>query len=396
MERLATLILGCFLAALSLNIFAAEERPPILSQEEETRFQNQLKVLVELVAHIDLYALDRPQDIASCVTEMMAMRRLGKCRDKFSYYIPPEEVEEQEENIKGEFGGIGLELTQKDGIIIVVAPMDGTPAARTGFKPEDIILKVDGKEVESLNQAVRLIRGPAGGKVEIEIFRKGSEEPVKLVVMREKIIIHAVKSRDVTANGQKIGVIKINQFSETASGEFKEALTQIKKRNIKTAVLDFRNNPGGLMNEALRMLALFMKPKDVAITYRDRHSTISYDAAYLRLELGIRSFGEFRGLKIVVLINKGSASASEIFAGTMKDWGYPVVGEKPFGKGVGQNVFTLSDGSAFALTTFEFLVGNSRVPIRDKGVSPKYEVLNQDNSEKDLPMEKAIEILSRR
>ena len=393
MKKLLALFLGCFLAVSSFSAFAAEERQPSLSRKEHSRLQKQLEVLMELVVYIDLYVLDRPQDIASCVTEMMAMRKLGKCLDKFSYYLPLEDTEEFQEDTEGEFCGIGLELTQKDGIVVVTAPLDGTPAARAGFKPEDIILKVNGKEVESLVQAVRLIRGPEGSKVDVEIFRKGSLKPVKLIVTREKIVVHPVKSRDVVVNGKKIGIIKINSFSEKTHREFKEALHKIKTRNIKTAVLDLRNNPGGLMNEALKMLALFIKPGDLALTYRTREEELFYNYNFLcdrrRLDCG-----KFRDLRVVILINKGSASASEIFAGAMKDWGYPVVGEKSFGKGVGQTLHTLSDGSKFALTTFEFLVGNNRTPIRDKGVLPNYEVQNSDNPENDLQMEKALEILS--
>ena len=393
MKKLPALFLGCFLAVSSFSVFAAEERPPILSQEEEARLQKQFEVLAEIVAYISLYALDRPQDIASCVTEMIAMRRLDKCLDKFSYYLPLEEVEEFKIDTTGEFGGIGLELIQKDGLVVVMAPLDGTPAARAGFKPEDIILKVDNKEVESLKQAVRLIRGPEGSKVEIEIFRKGSAKPIKIVVTREKILVHPVKSRDVVANGKKAGVIKVNSFSEKTSREFQHALYTFKKQGVKNIVIDLRNNPGGLMHGALEMLALFIKPGDLALTYRTREEELFYNYNFLcdrrRLDCG-----KFRDLRVVILINKGSASASEIFAGAMKDWGYPVVGEKSFGKGVGQTLHTLSDGSKFALTTFEFLVGNNRTPIRDKGVFPNYEVQNSDNPENDLQMEKALEILS--
>ena len=138
-----------------------------------------------------------------------------------------------------------------------------------------------------------------------------------------------------------------------------------------------------------------MRPTDIAITYKTRSEEILYNAIYLMLnpDLRIRSFGEFRDLEVVILINKGSASASEIFAGTMKDWGYTVIGETSFGKGVGQTVFPLSDGSEFHLTTFEFLVGNNKVPIRDKGVAPNIEVKNSGEKDKDEQLDKAIEIL---
>lgn len=277
----------------------------------------------------------------------------------------------------------------------MVAPIEGTPGEREGFQPEDIILEVDNKEVNNTKQVVDLIRGPAGSKVEIKFWRKGFAEPKTVVVVREKIIVQSVKSRELSVAGQKIKVIKVNTFGEKTYRQFKDAFTEAKTKGTKLVALDFRNNPGGLLNEALKMLALFMRESDTALTYRTRNETVPYDAAYLRSqkELGIRSFGEFRDFKIVLLVNKGSASASEIFAGTMKDWGYTVIGEQSFGKGVGQSCTPLSDSSVFCLTTFEFLVGNNRVSIRDKGVVPTVAVKNSDNKAEDKALDKAVEIL---
>lgn len=392
--KLTAVFFVCFLAFFSIiaRPFAQDRS---LTADELTSLRTQVEVLGEI---LDLYLtdmLDPPTDIGSCLQEMMAMRLLGKCRDKFSYYIPREEVTAWTEDLGGEFGGVGLEITQKDGRVLVVAPLENTPGDRAGFKPEDVILAVDGKDVDNVQQAARLIRGLAGSKVEIKYWRKDFSEPKTIVIVREKIIVQLVKVRDISLAGQKIKVIKVNSFGDKTYTQFKEALDLAKRKGIKSVVLDLRNNPGGLLSQTLRMSALFMRSEDTALTYRTRKESLKYDAFYLTKMYGIRRFGEFRDLKIVILINKGSASASEVFSGAMKDWGFVVIGEKSFGKGVGQECKPLSDGAILCLTTFEFLVGNNKTPIRDIGVIPNIEVKKSDDKDKDEQLDRALEILTK-
>ncbi|OGF61400.1 hypothetical protein A2662_03550 [Candidatus Giovannonibacteria bacterium RIFCSPHIGHO2_01_FULL_45_33] len=405
MKKLSSVFLGIFLVLTGFTgVSFAGVGVDLSLSEAETPLAKQVDVMVEILRLYAEEALDPPEDMVSCLQEMYAMRRLGKCRDKFSHYVPPSEVPEFLAEYKGEFGGVGLEITQKDDRVVVVAPIEDTPGERAGFKPEDVILEVDGKEVDNALQAIRLIRGPKGSNVEIKFLRKAFTEPKTAVLVREKIIVRFVKSRELSVVGQKIKVIKVSSFAEKTSGQFRDAFREAKRNGIKLVALDFRNNPGGLLNQALKTLALFMRRDDVIVTYRTRNTSEPYDLAYLREKFDVTTFGEFRDdFKVVILINKGSASASEIFSGTMKDWGYKVVGETAgevkkdkgvtFGKGVGQTCIPLLDGALFCLTTFEFLVGNNRVPIRDKGVVPDVTVQESEKKDDDKALDKAIEIL---
>ncbi|MDP2669069.1 MAG: S41 family peptidase [bacterium] len=405
MKKLSSVFLGMFLVLSGFSgISSAGVGVDLSLSEAETPLIIQVDVMVEILRLYAEEALDPPEDMVSCLQEMYAMRRLGKCRDKFSYYVPPSEVPEFFAEYKGEFDGVGIEITQKDNRVVIVAPLEGTPGERAGLKPEDVILEVDGKEIDNIKQAVKLLRGPNGSEVKIKFWRKDSTEPKTVTLVREKIIIQFVRSRELTVAGQKIKVIKINSFGEKTYGQFRDAFLEAKRNGIRLAALDLRNNPGGLLIQVLKMLSMFMRQDDVTVTYRTRNASEPYDAAYLQKTYGVITFGEFRdAFKIVILVNKGSASASEIFSGTMKDWGYKVVGEAAgevkkgkgvtFGKGVGQTCVPLPDGALFCLTTFEFLVGNNRVSIRDKGVVPDVTVQESKKKDEDKALDKAVEIL---
>ena len=365
----------------------------LFSREEHKGLNEKVEVLNEILGHYANDALERPKDISICLEEMMAMRRSGKCRDKFSHYLSKEESHRSNEEMKGEYGGGGMELINRDGLVVVVAPLGGSPAMQAGLKSEDIIVRVDDKEVSTADEAARLIRGPKGSTVKITVARKASPDLLNFVIIRKAVVIHPVKYHEILKNQEKIAVVKINSFTGKTSSEFQEALTNVKKEKIRKVIIDLRNNPGGLLNAALEALALFMEKSDLALTVKERNKESHLDADFLKDNFNVEDLGKFHDLRVVILINKGSASASEIFSGTMKDWGYPVVGNVSFGKGVGQTVFTLSDGSQLWLTTFEFLVGNNRVQIRDKGVIPTFEIKNSGDKDKDEQMDKAIDIL---
>ena len=387
------LVIPAFLSAQ--DILQEQE----ISEAEKKAIDAQAEVMSAILRLYAEEALLRPADLSGCLQEMIAMRRMGKCRDEFSRYISPEEVKLDRETADGEFEGVGMEVTERDGFVVVVTPIKNSPAQKSGIKPEDIIVEVDDKEVKGLNDAVRKIRGPRGSKVKIKIFRKGSAEPLFFEITRENIVLRSIEVEKTSVRGQEVEIVKVNLFAENASKQFRQALLDLKKTGIKNIVIDLRNNPGGRLDVALGMLALFMKPTDIAITYKTRHLETVYDVKYLDEYLKYfghaRNFGEFLDFKAVILINKGSASASELFAGAMKDWGYKIVGEKSFCKGVGQTVFPLPDGSEFWLTTFEFLVGNSKTPIRDKCVSPDIEVTENPDPKtgQDKQLDKALEIL---
>ncbi len=189
-----------------------------------------------------------------------------------------------------------------------------------------------------------------------------------------------------------VGVIRVEQMYQRTSDQFREALDALVDQQITKIVIDVRDNPGGSVHAALRMLTLFMHPDDTALVMRKRHIEQIFDAGYFTAEHGIQDFGTYRHLDIVILINRGSASAAEIFAGTLQDWGYTVVGERSFGKGVAQNAVTLHDESMLLLSASEFFVGNRAVPIRERGVQPNIEI-NPEPSTTDKSLKQAIRIV---
>ncbi len=388
-----------WIAALSaglLVVFAVTTgRAAPMSQASKDLFDAQTEVFGQVLGLYAEVMLDGPPELADCLQEMIAMRRLGKCRDKFSYFLTPEESRKWQEDMDGQFGGVGLEITQMNDRVIVVTPIENSPAEKAGFKPEDVLLAADGVELENIAQAMRLLRGKSGTKVAVKFWRKGFTEPQTVILTRANIAIISVKSREVVSGEHKISVIKVSAFQEKTSKQFENALEDARRQGINRAVLDFRNNPGGSLPEVVKMASLFMGENDSLLTYKTRQGEDIYNKDYLLQYFSIRKIGKFRDMRVVVLINKGSASASELFAGAMKDFGYPVLGEASFGKGVGQTCYPLSDESVFCLTTFEFLVGNHKTPIRDVGVKPTVAVKNSGDKNKDEQMDKAMEVLSK-
>lgn len=372
----------------------AQEKTPVISSQlsnEETKIiLDESVVFGQILFFYATMALEKPPDLRLCAYEMFRLKPNEKsCRDKHSAWHSKEETQALETEIEGNFGGIGLEVSDKDGKVVVISPIDSTPAFRAGFKPEDVIVKIDNKSVLNLIDAVARLRGKVGTSVEITVERSGREFTFKII--REIITIHAVSAKIIDSPQGAIGYVKIKTFSEIMPEEFRKEITDLRSKGITKVILDFRNNPGGLLGSALDVLKYFARSGDISIVMRERNKETI---------LGNPETGNFQNLKVVVLINKGSASASEIFAGAMKDWGFPVVGSRSFGKGVGQQLFPLANGSMLRLTTFEFLVGNSKTKINDAGVIPTYEVPDPAPSateilRKDRQLEKAIEILSR-
>ncbi len=378
------------LAPAALN---AQETPFIsdqISREETKILLEESAIFGQILFLYATKALEKPPDLRLCAYEMFRLKpNENSCRDKHSAWHSKEEYELFESDVEGKFGGIGLEVSDRDGKVVVVAPIDGTPAFRAGFKPEDVIVKVDNKPVSNLMDAVTRLRGKSGVSVEVTVKRDGRE--ILFKVVREIIIVHAVSAKIINSPSGAIGYVKVKTFSEIMPEEFRKEITGLRAKGITEFILNFRNNPGGLLDSALDILSDFARSGDVLMTMRERNKETVFDN---------QKTGIFQNLKVAVLINKGSASASEIFAGTMKDWGFPVVGSRSFGKGVGQTLLPLANGSKLRLTTFEFLVGNSKTKINDVGVVPTYEVPDPAPSpaetlREDKQLEKAIEILSR-
>jgi len=283
--------------------------------------------------------------------------------DPHSAFLTPEEFKELEIETSGIFSGIGIEITLKDGILTVVSPIEGTPADKAGMRAGDKILQINEKNTKNmgLNEAVRLIRGPKGSKVNLTILHEGDKEPKKLAITREVIPIKSVKFKNLE---ESYGYIRISTFQDKTTEDFQAALKKLEatKGGLKGLVLDLRNDPGGLLNEAVKIADEFLDSGLIVYTQgRIKEQNLKFYAHPNKTQ---------RSYPIVVLVNEGSASASEIVAGALQDQKRAIIlGTQTFGKGSVQTIIPLDDGSGLKLTTARYYTPNGR-SIQAKGITP--------------------------
>ena len=290
--------------------------------------------------------------------------------DPFSSFFPPEKYKEFMQETEGEFGGVGIEISMEKGRPIVVAPIEGTPAFKAGLRAGDIILAVDGEDTfgKSLLEIVKKIRGKPGTKVKLTIMRKGSDKPITVEITRAIIKIESVK---YTKHGD-IGYVKLIQFQHRTSRDLRKALKDLLSQKIKGLVLDLRNNPGGLLSEAVKVSDMFLPEGKLIVYTKGRKDEEKY---YAKEPALVPS-----QLPLVVLINKGSASASEIVTGALQDHHRAIiVGEKSFGKASVQNIIPLEDGSALKLTVAYYYTPSGRL-IHRKGIEPDVKVVMDEKT----------------
>lgn len=283
--------------------------------------------------------------------------------DPYTRFMEPKNFKEMQVETQGEFGGLGIVITVKKKLLTVISPIEDTPAYRAGIKAGDMILKIDGKDVVdiALHDAVKLLRGPAGTSVSINVIREGEKESKDYTLVREVIKIPSVKYWVVKPN---IGYIRLLQFIQTSAEDLEKAMIHLEKEKVTAIVLDLRNNPGGLLTAAVEVARKFI-PKGDVVSIRGRDGEKNTYSSF---------FQSHPMLPLVVLINEGSASASEIVAGAIKDSRRGIlVGKKSFGKGSVQTVLSLNDGSALAMTTALYYTP-SGVNIHKKGIHPDIEV----------------------
>jgi len=313
--------------------------------------------------------------------------------DPYTVYLNEKEFEDFKVQTEGSYAGIGVVVSvdPSDNLITVVAPFEDTPGEKAGILPGDKIIKVNGKEVygENLEEAVSMMKGPKGTDVTITIMRDKQTEPKEITITRDIIVLQTIKHKIVADN---IGYIRITMFDEKTDKDFESALNELLKQNIKGLIIDVRDNPGGLLSEVVK-IADRLLPKGIIVYTEDRYK--NRDTEY-------SDSNEIR-LPIAVLVNGGSASASEILAGAIQDYGKgTLIGTKTFGKGLVQNLFPLADGkSAVKVTISKYYTPKGRC-IQGEGIEPDIVVelpeelqmsISQIKEEDDIQLQKAIEIL---
>ncbi len=294
-----------------------------------------------------------------------AIRGMLRTLDPHSGFMPPDAYKEMRIDTKGEFGGLGIKIGIRNGVLTVIAPIEDTPAWRAGIKAGDKIIKVDGEPTKDMTlfEAVKKMRGPKGTKVTLTIMREGWKEFKDFTIVRDIIKIKSVKYK-VVDDG--IGYVKINQFQEHTADELEKALKALDEKGIDSLILDLRNNPGGLLRSAIDVAEQFLPPDRLVVYIKGRSGD--------KTEYYTRGKRKHYNWPMIVLVNYGSASASEIVAGALKDWNRAVIlGVKTFGKGSVQSVIPLSDGSGLRLTTAKYYTPKG-ISIQNTGIEPDIEV----------------------
>ena len=310
--------------------------------------------------------------------------------DPYSAYMSPQTFKEMETETSGKFGGLGIEVGMEFGVVKVITPMDDSPAEREGVKAGDYIVKINGIQVQgkTLSEAVELMRGPVGSKLEITIRRKGVKKALIFEITREIIEVKSVKSKIIDDN---VGYIRLTAFNENSSKQIKKKIKKFKKNKINKYVLDLRNNPGGLLSQAVKISDFFLDNGEIVST-KSRKS--SENRKYFAKKGDI-----INGETLVVLINYGSASASEIVAGALKDHKRAIlIGKNSYGKGSVQSIIPLKNKGAIRLTISKYYLPSGK-SISGTGITPDIDVAESSDefrigTETDNQLNFAITLLN--
>ena len=328
-------------------------------------------------------------------SEMMesAINGVLQSLDPYSAYMSPQIFKEMQTDTRGEFGGLGIEIGMEAGVVKVISPIDDTPAAKAGIKAGDYIVKIGKEQVQgkSLLEAVKLMRGPVGSSINLTVRRKNVKKPLEFKIVRKIIEVQSVSSETLGKN-KNLGYIRLKSFNENSDKQFLKTVKKFEKdMKIKGYLLDLRNNPGGLLNQAINITDFFLNDGEIVST---KGRKISETRKFFA-----RRGDEIDGKPIVVLINNGSASASEIFAGALKDHKRAIIlGENSYGKGSVQSIIPLKNGGGMRLTISKYYLPSGK-SISEVGVTPDIYVEEdnnnfQINSENDNQLNYAIRLLT--
>ncbi len=317
----------------------------------------ELKTFSEVLNQVQKHYVDetKPKDLIQG-----AIRGMLATLDPHSAYMTPDMYKEMQVETRGEFGGVGIQIGVKENRLAVIAPIEGTPAYRAGIKAGDFIVKVNDETTKDLTlmDAVQKMRGPKGSKVNLTIQRDGTPDPLLFTLVRDTIKIESVKSKVI----DNLGYVRLTQFQEATGRDLAKAIKQFKEQKVQGAILDLRNNPGGLLTAAVDVSEQFLPNGKMVVYTKSREGK--------KDEWISKSKDQLEDLPVIILVNEGSASASEIVAGALQDWGRAViVGTTSFGKGSVQTILALGDGSGLRLTTAKYYTPKGR-SIQSTGITP--------------------------
>jgi carboxyl-terminal processing protease len=320
-----------------------------------------------------------------------AINGLLQSLDPYSAYMTPESFEGMQTETSGEFGGLGIEVGMEAGVVKVISPIDNTPASKAGLKAGDYIVKINNVQVQgkSLMEAVDLMRGPVGSSIEITVRRRGIKKALIFNITREIIEVQSVKSELIDNN---IGYIRLTSFNENSSDQIKKKVNKLNKnKELKGYILDLRNNPGGLLSQAIKISDFFLENGEIVST---KSRKVSENRKWFAKKGDLTN-----GKTLIVLINYGSASASEIVAGALKDHKRAIIlGENSYGKGSVQSIIPLKNRGAIRLTIAKYYLPSGK-SISEVGVTPDIEVIEGSenfkfNSETDNQLKFALKLLN--
>ena len=335
--------------------------PAVYSSEND--IYKKIDLFGEVLEKINKEYVD---DINQSESMDSAINGLLQSLDPYSAYMSPQIFNEMQTETSGEFGGLGIEVSMESGVVKVISPIDDTPASRAGIKAGDYIVKIDNTQVQgkSLSEAVELMRGPVGTSIKLTIRRRGEKKALNFIIVREIIEIQSVKADVLEKN---VGYIRLTSFNENSGEQIKEKIKELEnKKKVKAYILDLRNNPGGLLSQAIRITDYFLDNGEIVST---KSRKASENKKWFAKEGDLT-----KGKTLIVMINYGSASASEIVAGALKDHKRAIlIGENSFGKGSVQSIIPLKNNGAIRLTVAKYYLPSGK-SISEVGVSPDIEI----------------------
>lgn len=359
------------------------------AEKEKQQVKDDLYKELELFSDaVSIIRTDYVEDKKSKDLMYGALKGMLASLDPYSQFMDPDTYNEMKVETEGEFGGIGIEITIKDDLLTVITPIEDTPAYKAGLKPGDRIVKIDGGITKDLTliEAVKKLRGKPGTDVNVIVLRESEKKLLEFTITRSIIKIESIKKAEFLEPG--IGYVRLIEFQENTPRDLLDALTKLEAGNLKGLILDLRNNPGGLLDVAVDVAGKFLEEGKVVVSTKGRVENQN-------LEFKSKNKNNHLNYPIVVLINGGSASASEIVAGALQDYKRAILlGTKSFGKGSVQTVVPLSDGSAVRLTTSKYFTPNGR-SIHGEGIMPDIVIEYQEVTKKDKEVDKDVEVFDK-